>query len=206
MSPSPTLKPPAGSCDCHMHVYDDRYPVNPAWPVPPPRAPAADYLRARRELGLERAVVVQPNAYAFDNRCTTDAIRDLGPQARGVATVKPDIPDTELKSLDEAGIRGARCHMLPNAYLSWDEMRALAARVAPLGWHVGAAGRARPAHIRRAAPEFPAIRHRPQRQVPGAGAADDPAFLALLRLLDTGSLLGEAVRAVRDVEEGRPAL
>ena len=62
-----------------MHVYDDRYPVNPAWPVAPPKAPAAAYRLVQRELGLDRAVVVQPNAYVFDNRCTTNAIRELGP-------------------------------------------------------------------------------------------------------------------------------
>ena len=79
MGPPPELKAPPGSCDCHMHVYDDRYPINQVWPVPPPKGPAADYRRVQRDLGLERVVVVQPNAYGFDNRCTTDAMRDLGP-------------------------------------------------------------------------------------------------------------------------------
>ena len=97
-----------------MHVYDKRYPANPAWPVPPPEAPAFEYRRVQRELGLARAVVVQPNAYGFDNRCTIDAIRDLGPQARGIATVEPDISRAELLRLHAAGIRGARCYILRN--------------------------------------------------------------------------------------------
>jgi len=171
-----------------MHVYDDRYPVNPAWPVAPPNAPAADYLRARRELGLERAVVVQPNAYGFDNRCTVDAIRDLGPQTRGIATVKPDIPDAELKSLDRSGIRGARCYMLPNAYLSWNDVRAIAARVAPLGWHVQVQldGRDLPTYetLLRELPCEVVIDHNGKFMEPVP--PENPAFVTLLRLLDSG--------------------
>jgi D-galactarolactone isomerase len=171
-----------------MHVYDDRYAANPAWPVPPPTAPAVDYLRVQRELGLERAVVVQPNAYGFDNRCTTDAIRDLGPQTRGIATVKSNIADGELLRLHAAGIRGARCHMLPNAYLSWDDVPQIAARIAELGWHVQVQmdGRELPVHATqlRALPTDVVIDHNGKFLEPVA--PEHPAFVALLRLLDSG--------------------
>ena len=171
-----------------MHVYEDRYPANPRWPVPPPSAPAADYRRVQRELGLERAVVVQPNAYGFDNRCTVEAIGDLGPQARGIATVPPDISDAELHRLAAAGIRGVRCHMLPNGYLSWDDAPAIAARVAALGWHVQVQmdGRELPAHEGRlrALPTDVVIDHNGKFLDPVTPA--HPAFLTLLRLLDSG--------------------
>jgi len=188
MEDSPNLQAPSGSCDCHMHVYDDRYPVSPAWPVPPPKAPARDYRRVQRELGLTRAVVVQPNAYAFDNRCTIDAVRELGAQARGIATVKPDIAEAELRRLDAGGIRGARCYMLPNGFLSWDDVRAIAARVAPLGWHVQVQldGRELPARdaLLRELPADVVVDHNGKFMEPVA--PEHPAFLALLRLLDTG--------------------
>ena len=182
------LNVPPGSCDCHMHVYDDRYPANPAWPVPPPTAPAADYRRVQRELGLMRAVVVQPNAYGFDNRCTMDAIRDLGPQARGIATVRPDITDAELHRLAAAGFRGARCYMLPKGFLSWDDVSAIAARVASIGWHV---------QLQLDGRELPALEAR-LRELPTEVVIDHngkfmepvppqhPAFVTLLRLLDSG--------------------
>ena len=70
-----------------MHIYDDRYPVDPRWTVPPPQGAGRAYKQVQRELGLERVVVVQPNAYGLDNRCTVDAIADLGPQARGIAII-----------------------------------------------------------------------------------------------------------------------
>jgi D-galactarolactone isomerase len=182
------LKAPPGACDCHMHVYDVRYPVDPRWPVPPPIAPAAEYQRVQRELGLTRTVVVQPNAYAFDNRCTVDAIRDLGPQARGVATMPPDVTDAELARLHAAGIRGARCYMLPNAFLSWDDVRAIAARVASVGWHVQVQldGRELPARaaLLAALPTDVVIDHNGKYMVPVPPS--DPSFVALLRLLDSG--------------------
>ena len=98
------LKIPAGSCDTHMHIYDDRYPLDPRWTVAPPNAPAADYQKLQRELGLERVVVVQPNAYGYDNSCTTDAIRDLGAQARGIAIIASNIDDSDLLRLHAGGM------------------------------------------------------------------------------------------------------
>ena len=173
MTATPTLKAPPGSCDCHMHVYDDRYPLASTWKVPPPKAPAVDYREVQRELGLERTVVVQPNAYGFDNSCTIDAIWDLGPEARGVATVAPDVTDEELQRLHAAGIRGARLYMLPSTFFTWDDVPTIAARVAPLGWHVQVQLDGRElAAIRRAAARIAhRSRHRPQRQVHGAGGA-----------------------------------
>jgi len=188
MTTALTFKAPPGACDCHMHVYDSRYPVDPRWTVPPPSAPAADYLRVQRELGLERVVVVQPNAYGFDNSCTTDAIRDLGAQARGVATVAPDVADAELSRLHAAGIRGARCYMLPNALLSWDDVRAVAARVAPLGWHVQVQldGRDLPQYdgLLRGLPTDVVVDH--NGKFLELVSPEHPAFRTLLRLLDSG--------------------
>jgi D-galactarolactone isomerase len=171
-----------------MHIYDDRYPLAPTWKVPPPKALAVDYLRVQRELGLERAVVVQPNAYGFDNSCTTDAIRDLGPQARGIATVSPDISDDELRALDTAGIRGARLYMLPGTLFSWDDVRTIAARVASLNWHVQVQldGRELPT-VEKLLNELPTelvIDHNGKFMEPVP--PEDPAFQSLLRLLDSG--------------------
>jgi len=171
-----------------MHVYDERFPADPAWPVPPPNAPASEYRLVQRELGLQRCVVVQPNAYGFDNRCTLEGIRDLGPHARGIATVKPDVPESELHRLHAAGIRGARCHMFANAPLTWDDVPAIAARVASLGWHVQIQmdGRELPARATQLS-ELPVeivIDHNGKFMEPVAPG--HPAFQTLLRLLDSG--------------------
>ena len=127
---------PALACDCHMHIYEDGYPVREDWRAPVPRASVAAYRDVQRALGLARTIVVQPNAYGFDNRCTENALRALGTTARGIATIPPDIDDLELARLHAAGFRGARCYLLAGALLAWDDVPRIAARIARFGWHV----------------------------------------------------------------------
>src|SRR5208282_136642 len=115
----PELRAPPGACDCHMHIYEERYPLVPQAMFKPPHAPLADYLQVQRALGLSRAVVVQPNGYGFDNRCTLAALGALGATARAVATVPVDVTEAELARLTSAGVRGARFHLLPGGMLTW---------------------------------------------------------------------------------------
>ncbi|MEP6997808.1 MAG: amidohydrolase family protein [Betaproteobacteria bacterium] len=188
MNDKPRLEAPAGACDCHMHVYDRRYKPAPTSLFPPPDAPADAYLAVQRQLGLTRAVVVQPNAYAFDNACTEEAIVELGANARGVATIRPDIADTEIERLTRAGFRGARCFMLKGGLLSWDDVDTIAARVAPFGWHLQLQfdGRDTPAHASRIArlPAEVVVDHNGKFLEPVPPG--HPAFRALLALLDGG--------------------
>lgn len=132
----PELRVPEGACDCHIHIYEDRFPVVPQAVFKPPHAPLADYLEVRKALGLSRVVVVQPNGYGYDNTCTLEAMAALGNTARGVAIVPPDTPDAELERLTRAGVRGIRYFLLPGGILGWDSLETMAARVRNFGWHV----------------------------------------------------------------------
>src|SRR5438093_8874873 len=118
---APRLRFP-DACDCHMHVYEDRFPLVPQATFKPPHAPLSDYLQVQRELGFSHAVIVQPNGYGFDNTCTLEALSALGDAARGIATVPPDVADAELERLTRAGVRGARFHLLPGGMLTWDSL------------------------------------------------------------------------------------
>lgn len=133
---TPRIKTPAGACDCHIHVYEDRFPVVPQATFKPPHAPLDDYLEVRKALGLSRVVVVQPNGYGYDNTCTLEAMAALGDSARGVAIVPADTSDAELERLTRAGVRGIRYFLLPGGILGWDSLEAMAARVRNFGWHV----------------------------------------------------------------------
>lgn len=123
------------ACDCHMHIWDSRFPLGAAH-TPTREATVADYLRIRERLGLGRVVVVQSTAYGTDNECTLDAIRQMGDSARGVAVVSPDAPDAELARLTAAGIRGQRYVMFAGRPLGWDSLQSMALRVAGFGWNI----------------------------------------------------------------------
>lgn len=102
------LKAPANAADCHMHIYDPRFPQFNAGRASPNYATVQDYRLLQKRTGTTRVVVVTPRTYATDNRVTIDALSQLGGSARGVAVVHPTITDAELKSLNDAGIRGIR--------------------------------------------------------------------------------------------------
>lgn len=178
---TPALKAPAGATDCHMHVYDPRYAAVATAPFPPPLAPLAAYLEVQAQLGLERVVVVQPAAYGFDNGCTLEAMAAIGREARGIAVVPPGVADEELARLDRAGVRGVRYFMLKGGLLPWDSLEVMAARIAPLGWHINL-----PRHmpLLRRLPGNLVIDHNGKFLEPVG--TDDAAFGCLLELLDAG--------------------
>jgi predicted TIM-barrel fold metal-dependent hydrolase len=134
-----SLKAPPGSCDCHHHIYDAV-----AFPPVSPQsrmqvdASITEYKLLQRRLGLTRDIVVTPAPYVTDNRVTVDAIKRLGANARGVAVLHPDVTDTQLKQLDDAGIRGIRFSIADTTIANTrvDMIEPLAKRIAPLGWHV----------------------------------------------------------------------
>lgn len=184
----PRLKAPPGACDCHMHIYDPRFAADPSWPLTLPNAPASAYRNVQSELGLSRVVVVQPNGYKFDNACTEEAVRELGPAARGIATVPPDVADADLQRLTRGGFRGARCHMLKGGHLSWDDVDVIAARVQPYGWHIQVQldGRELPQHEARLSrlPVDVVVDHNGKFVEPVS--TSHPAFAVLLDLLESG--------------------
>lgn len=132
----PKLVAMDGACDCHMHIYESRFPVASTAVSPPPEAPLAAYRNVRQQLGLTRAVIVQPSAYGTDNSCTMEAVKALGKDARGVVVVDTTVTDAALVQLTDAGARGIRFHMLPGGALPWDILEEMAARVDTFGWHV----------------------------------------------------------------------
>lgn len=131
---------PAGACDCHMHVYDGRYPAVPGAKLLPPDATVADYRRLQQRTGTRRTVLVTPSTYGTDNRCMLDGLAALrgatGEEARGVAVVDMATADAELERLHALGVRGIRLNLSQGVSNAAGELLPLARRIAPLGWHV----------------------------------------------------------------------
>src|SRR6266704_4807423 len=104
----PKLKAPANACDCHMHIYDARFPVDPSATLKPGDALVDDYRRLQKRIGTTRNVIVTHSTYGTDNSCTLDAMAKIGATARGVAVVDTSVADDELQRLAGLGIRGIR--------------------------------------------------------------------------------------------------
>jgi len=178
---------PKGACDTHMHFYDGKAPAAPGTFLPG-HFTVEDYRRLQKQLGIERVIVVQANAYADDNRVTVDSIRRLGKNAKGVAVVKPAVSEAELDRLTKAGICAVRIMTLHGGMLGFDVMDAVVARVHPFGWHANIQldGRELPKHeaqIKRLPGKF-VIDHTGKFLEPVS--PDSKEFRSLLNLVDTG--------------------
>jgi D-galactarolactone isomerase len=182
------VRVPRGACDTHMHFYDERLPRAPGTFLPG-NFTVRDYREQIQEpLGVERVIVVQPNAYADDNTVTLNAMKELGKSARGVAVVKPGVQDAELERLTRAGMCAIRIMTLHGGALGFDVMDELMARVHPFGWHANLQldGRELPryeAQIRRLPGRF-VIDHTGKFLEPVREDAEP--FKCLQRLVDTG--------------------
>lgn len=119
-----------------MHFYGSGHAVAPAAVLRPADATIDAYRTFQKQIGTGRVVVVQPTTYGLDNSCQLDAMAVLGDSARGVMVVGAGTDAAELARLTDRGVCGARFHMLPGGAVGWEELGAVAASIAPYGWHI----------------------------------------------------------------------
>jgi predicted TIM-barrel fold metal-dependent hydrolase len=184
----PSFAVPNGACDCHHHIYDTRWEYVPTAVLKPPPATVADYRAYQRQLGTSRSIIVTPSSYGVNNEPTTDALRQMGDRARGVAVVPVDAEMAELRRLHAAGMRGARLQTSTPGPLGLDAVTPLARRIAPLGWHM---------QLNLSTAQYPDVEdlllaagvpliidH--MANIPGQAGIKSPTYATLRRLLDTG--------------------
>lgn len=186
----PRLRLPAGSCDCHAHVFGPAalYPYSPARGYTPPDALLAEYLGMHAITGISRGVLVQPSVYGTDNANLLSALKTGGDRLRGIAVVDSSVTDEDLERLRRAGVRGIRFNVVFAGGTPLAEAARLARRVAPLGWHVQLLiDVSHHPHLDREFADFPTpivIDH--MGHVPAPAGLEVAGFQALLRLLDGG--------------------
>ncbi|MFC3077652.1 amidohydrolase family protein [Phenylobacterium terrae] len=136
----PAFTPPPGAVDAHCHVFGpgDVFPYAPGRKYTPCDGSKEDLFRLRDFLGFSRNVIVQATCHGADNRALLDAIAHSDGRARGVATVTRDVSEAELARLHEGGVRGVRFNFVKRLVdrLPHDELKEIAAKIAPLGWHI----------------------------------------------------------------------
>jgi predicted TIM-barrel fold metal-dependent hydrolase len=205
----PRTKAPPLACDSHLHIVDARF----APAVPGAKlmqgATIADYRLLQRRIGTTRAVVVQPKVFGTDNRCTLDAVAQLGANGRGVGVLHPDASDKELQQLHSGGIRGLRFSIWnPADTVTTPAMiEPLARRIRELGWHVqlhmsGDQIVEHAAMLQRL--PCPVVFDHMGRLSPKQGASH-PAFAVIGRLVDKGNTWIKLSGAYLNTEAGPPA-
>ena len=133
---------PSGACDCHTHVFGDpnRFPFAAGRTYTPESASVDEMRKLHRALHTTRVVIVQPSVYGTDNRCTLDAIKQLGPTARGIAVIDDQTSDAALDEMDHDGIRGIRINLATVGQTDPDlgkrRFDAAVARIGARKWHI----------------------------------------------------------------------
>ncbi len=140
---SMTKRLPPNACDSHLHVFGDarQYPVNnpKALYAPPQECNLTAIQALHGELGIERAVFVQPTAYGTNHNLLHDVLKaDTRNRYQGVAIVDDTVSDAELARLAAVGVKGARFNFGGQFKLAPDRgaLQRNLARVRELGWYV----------------------------------------------------------------------
>jgi 2-pyrone-4,6-dicarboxylate lactonase len=136
----PRFKLPAGAVDAHCHVFGPgaQYPFAAERKYTPCDASAAQLFALRDHLGFARNVIVQATCHGADNSAMVAALLASDGRARGVATVRRDVTDAALHEMHAAGVRAVRFNFVKRLvdFTPKEELLEIAARIAPLGWHV----------------------------------------------------------------------
>src|SRR5499433_4543057 len=133
---APKLKAPANATDCHHHIYNAKYPVDPKATLRPADALVEDYRALQKRIGTTRNVLVQPSTYGTDNRWHLEALAAFGPQARMVAVVDDKVSADELKRMHGLGVRGIRFNLTQAGATAPEMMEPHYKRSNDLGWHI----------------------------------------------------------------------
>jgi predicted TIM-barrel fold metal-dependent hydrolase len=188
----PKHRGPAGSTDCHFHIFGahDRYPLSPGRGyTPAEEANIKTYQTMANTVGIDRVVIVNPTPYGKDHSVTIDSIEIFGrDRARAVAVIDDSFSDATLRDLASRGFVAARVNDVNTNTTPVSRLDEVVRRIAPLGWHLelyveGSALPGLEAKIL-SLPVSVVIDH--MGKIPTSRGIDSPEFKALLRLLESG--------------------
>ncbi len=192
---TPKLKAPAGSWDTHFHVWGPPhlFPYSDKRRYTPPAAPVEHYLKIAAAIGLERGVIVQPSAHGMDTAITLNAVKVSEGRLRGMIRADPKLAPEDIKRLHAGGVRGLRI-ALRRAHgnaLQEDLFYQMANLIAPAHWPLDLQiddDAIEPMSEMIKTVKTPVIidtfGHIDFRK----GGLEQPAFRAMLALLDTGNV------------------
>ena len=128
---------PAGTCDCHYHVFDaSRYPYAPERHYTPPDATLKDYLALCTRFGIDRSVLVHPTPFGADHRSFEEVLTLHGDRMRGVAVVSASTTEGDIARWHRLGARGTRLTPVFHGSPQGGAVEDIVAKIKPFGWHV----------------------------------------------------------------------
>ncbi len=131
---------PDGAVDAHCHVFGPaaEFPFAPERKYTPCDAGKDQLFALRDHLGFSRNVIVQATCHGRDNSALVDALKASNDMARGIATVGPDITETELADMHNAGVRGVRFNFVRRLVddTPKEVFLRIADKIKQFGWHI----------------------------------------------------------------------
>jgi predicted TIM-barrel fold metal-dependent hydrolase len=133
---------PAGACDCHTHIHGDPglFPFFAGRTYTPEMALPEEMAALHKALHLQRVVIVTPSVYGTDNAATLYGMQARGADARGVAVIDDQTPESALEALGQAGVRGIRLNLatsrITDPAIGRQLFQAAAERMQRRQWHV----------------------------------------------------------------------
>lgn len=129
---------PKGATDTHFHLFGpaSRFQPRPeAASRPPPDALPETAACHFGEMGIRRAVAVQPSIYGLDNSCQMEQSKLIGIDIRLVIVARRG-SDRQLAIDHAAGVRGLRFVLAHPGSIGVDELEKSADMAAEMGWHI----------------------------------------------------------------------
>ncbi|MEX0852665.1 MAG: amidohydrolase family protein [Bauldia sp.] len=206
---TPRLKCPPGAIDCHVHVFGpaSKYPFNPGAKYISADALPETEIALQDRLGISMAVVVSGGGYGRNYRHLADVLEKHADRFRGVALLPAEVTRDEIARLNRLGVRATRFVSAAHGGAMPPLSPEIAALVADFGWHVEYY-----LHRTEIIDFGPLLLKLPNRaivldhfaHIPAAGGIGQPAFQALLRLLDSGRVWVKLSGPMRCTEEEPP--
>lgn len=126
--------------DCHVHLVDDRYPMQQKRSYTPKPAPLSDLRLRMNSLGIGRAVFVQISVYGNDNSLLLDSLAEMDGQARGVIHLAGGESLHWLSNAHAAGVRAVRLNLFSNGTPDVADISGRLQEAADvckrMGWHI----------------------------------------------------------------------
>lgn len=136
----PVFVPPLGSVDSHCHIFGPSnvfaYAENRTFT--PSDAPLEAFQELQKQLGFQRAVIVQSSCYAHNHEVLLNALKHGNGKYRGVGLVHPEMGSDEIERLDKAGVCGARLNFVSHLGKGPDPeaVSKIVSLIRPFGWHL----------------------------------------------------------------------